>query len=67
MIMDLCTWAHSGQCGLLLERSGFSLLPVGKKKKTKNSARSAQNGMDEADGHWVQEKVLVDQFFPTAV
>lgn len=41
--------------------------PSGKKKKTKNSARSAQNGMDEADGHWVQEKVLVDQFFPTAV
>lgn len=65
MIMDLCTCAHSGQCGLLLERSGFSLLPVEKKKK--NSARSAQNGMDEADGHWVQEKVLVDQFFPTAV
>lgn len=33
--MDLCTWAHSGQCGLLLERSGFSLLPVGKKKNKK--------------------------------
>lgn len=41
--------------------------PDRKKKKKKNQLWQCRDGLEKADGHWVQEKELKEQFFSFVV